>query len=129
MRAMTDLAQQDGGSYTSLAEISRRQGISVKYLEIVVKSLVKGGLLEGQRGKGGGYRLTRPAAEITAGEVVELAEGPLATVACLADGAETCPRECECKTLPLWRECDEMVRDYLYGVTLADLIEGRVGKR
>ncbi len=83
LRVMLDLAQQDTDSFIPLDEIAERQGISKKYLEIILKTLVSEKLLQGLRGKGGGYRLTRRPAAYTVGEILTLAEGSLATVACL----------------------------------------------
>ena len=70
LRVMIDLAEQNSAGYIPLNEIATRQQISEKYLEIILKVLVKNKLLEGQRGKGGGYRLTRPINEYTAGDAV-----------------------------------------------------------
>ncbi len=122
LRVMVDLAQQDSENFTPLKDIAERQGISKKYLEIIVKELVKGKMLIASSGKGGGYKLCRKPADYTVGEIIELLEGSLATVACLAKDAEPCPRAPECRTLPMWREFDKMVHDYFYGKTLADLM-------
>ena len=92
IRVLIDLAENDNGAYIPLKDIAARQEISKKYLEIIVKDMVTGGLLTGASGKGGGYRLCRNPEEYTIGEVLELMEGSLATVACLADGAMPCPR-------------------------------------
>ena len=70
LRVMLDLAQQDPDHYTPLDEIATRQGISKKYLEIILKVLVREKLLKGLRGKGGGYRLTRTPQEYTVGEIL-----------------------------------------------------------
>ena len=122
---MIDLAENDRGSYIPLKDVAARQGISKKYLEIIVKDMVTGGLLTGASGKGGGYRLCRKPEEYTVGEVLELMEGSLATVACLADGAMPCPRAGECETLPLWTEYDRLTHDFFYGKRLSDLIAPR----
>lgn len=122
LRVMVDLAQQDSENFTPLKDIAERQGISKKYLEIIVKELVKGKMLIASSGKGGGYKLCRKPADYTVGEIIELLEGSLATVACLAKDAEPCPRAPECRTLPMWREFDKMVHDYFYGKALADLM-------
>ncbi len=122
LRVMVDLAQQDSENFTPLKDIAERQGISKKYLEIIVKELVKGKMLIASSGKGGGYKLCRKPADYTVGEIIELLEGSLATVACLAKDAKPCPRAPGCRTLPMWREFDKMVHDYFYGKTLADLM-------
>ena len=126
LRVVLDLAEHNSGEYVPLSEISTRQEISMKYLEIIVKSLVQGKLLEGQRGKGGGYRLTRPLNEYLIGEILELTEGTLATVACLDNGANICPREEKCKTLVMWKKYDSMVHDFFYNITVEDLMNGKL---
>ena len=123
LRVMLDLSEHYNGEYVPLSEISKRQEISMKYLEIVVKALVQKKLLEGQRGKGGGYRLTRPLEEYKVGEILELTEGNLASVACLEPGAEECPRENMCKTVKMWKNFDAMVHEFFYSISIADLLE------
>ena len=121
IRVMIDLAENGGDGFIPLKEIAARQGISKKYLEIIVKDLVAGGLLVGASGKGGGYKLCRKPEEYSIGEIIELMEGSLATGACLAGGAEPCPRAAQCPTLPLWAEYDKLTHDYFYGKRLSDL--------
>ena len=122
LRVMIDLAEHDKEGYIPLKEIAARQEISKKYLEIIVKELVSAGLIEGLSGKGGGYRLTRHAAEYSAGEILEAMEQTLVPVACLKLEADGCPRKEACKTLPLWTEYSELVHDFFYGKKLTDLL-------
>lgn len=122
LRVMIDLAQQNTDSYVPLDEIAARQEISKKYLEIILKTLVKENLLKGLRGKGGGYRLTRSPSEYTIGEILELTEGTLAPVACLQNSAEPCRRKENCRTFPMWERFDQMIHDFFFGITLADLL-------
>ena len=122
LRVMLDLAQHGESGYVPLKDIAERQDISKKYLEIIVKDLVKGGMLTGVSGKGGGYRLTRSPEEYTVGEILVLLEGTLAPVACLEDNAPGCPRAPECLTLPLWKEYYQMSRDFFFGKKLSDLL-------
>ena len=122
IRVMIDLAENDNGGYIPLKDIAARQEISKKYLEIIVKDMVSGGLLVGASGKGGGYKLLRKPEEYTIGEIIELMEGSMASVACLAEGAVPCPRAKNCQTLPLWAEFDKMTHDFFYGKRLSDLI-------
>lgn len=124
LRVMVDLAQHQEETYVPLKEIAKRQEISEKYLEIILKMLVKGKIVKGLRGKGGGYRLTRMPKEYTVGEIIELTEGPLSPVACLMPDAETCPRNEECITLPLWKKYNALIHDFFYNITLEDLIAG-----
>ena len=123
LRVMIDLAEHDKGQPVPLKEIAERQGISKKYLEIIVKDLVDGKLVKGASGKGGGYVLLRRPEEYSVGEIVELMEGTLAPVACLSKDAEACPRYASCVTLPLWQELDQLVHDFLYQKKLSELIQ------
>ncbi|MBO4406592.1 MAG: Rrf2 family transcriptional regulator, partial [Clostridia bacterium] len=83
LRVMIDLAECGEDACIPLKDIAARQEISKKYLEIIVKDMVAGGLLAGASGKGGGYRLLRKPEEYTVGEILELMEGSLSPVACL----------------------------------------------
>ncbi len=122
LRVMVDLAEHYGNDAIPLKEIAERQEISKKYLEIIVKDLVRGRLIKGSSGKGGGYVLCRKPEEYSVGEIIELTEGTLAPVYCLSSGAEVCPRAGVCKTLPLWNEFDRMVHDFFYNKKLSDLL-------
>ena len=123
LRVMIDIAENGNGNYIRLDEIAKRQEISEKYLESILVLLTRGGLLEGLRGKGGGYKLTKEPSEYTLGSILRLTEGTLAPVACLKDGAAECQKSGSCKTLPVWQELYGVVSGYLDSKTLADLIE------
>lgn len=125
LRVMLDLADQAEG-YLSLKEIADRQQISVKYLESIAAILNRAGLVRSQRGKDGGYCLTRPAKEITAAQVLRLTEGTLSPVACPSLEGNPCQRAETCKTLPLWRVLDETIDRTLSSVTLEDLLRGQI---
>lgn len=120
IRVMIDLAEHGTGGYTPLKEVADRQDLSKKYLEIIVKDLVAGGMLTGASGKGGGYKLSRAPEEYTIGEIIELMEGTLAPVACLTDDAKPCKRAGFCETLPLWTEFYQLTREFFYGKRLSD---------
>ena len=122
LRILVDLAEHQGEGVVTLPEIARRQEISEKYLENIVRDLVRQGIVSGQRGKGGGYRLCRPPEQINLGEVLRLMEGSLAPVACLEENAAPCPRASQCRTLDFWRGLDELIDRYTGGYTVADLI-------
>ena len=122
LRLMLDLALHDTGEYIPLKEVAARQEISEKYLENILKVLVQNGFLEGLRGKGGGYRLNRPAADYSVGQILRLTEGSLAPVTCLEGDENTCPRAGHCTTLPMWEKLDTIINDYLDSVSLADLL-------
>mgnify|MGYP000805436739 CR=1 FL=1 len=123
LRLMLDLATNCCGDPIRLKDVAKRQEISEKYLESILKVLVQQRFLEGLRGKGGGYKLTRAPETYTVGSILRLTEGSLATVACLEEGAPACPRMAECRTYPLWYKLDGMISEYLDSVTLADLMQ------
>ena len=120
LRVMIDLAEHIDEGYIPLQTIAKRQGISEKYLESILAVLSKAGLLDAVRGKGGGYRLSKPAKEYTAFEVLSLTEGTLAPVTCLERGQQ-CENAVNCRTLPLWQGLDQVIAAYLCSYTLADL--------
>ena len=122
LRVMVDLAEHRAQGYIPLKEIAERQEISEKYLESIVVLLVKARMLDGVRGKGGGYRLTREPEQYTVASILRLTEGTLAPVNCLEENAQTCPMRDECRTLPMWRRLDEMIHMFFEGITLADLM-------
>lgn len=124
LRVMIDLAQNQENNYVPLKEIAKRQEISEKYLETILKLLVKGGLLTGLRGKGGGYRLTRLPQDYTVREIIELTEGPLAPVACLLPDAKPCCRKDNCLSLTLWENYHALITDFFNRITLLDVIHG-----
>lgn len=124
LRVMLDIAQQPPGEYVPLNGIAERQGISVKYLEAIVATLCRAGLLLSQRGKNGGYRLPREPGAYTAGSILRLTEGSLAPVNCLICEQNGCGRAAHCLTLPMWTELDRRIHDYLESVTLEDLLRG-----
>jgi Rrf2 family protein len=123
LRVMIDLAKQPQDHYIPLKDIAERQGISKKYLEIIVRDLVNGKLVTGISGKGGGYKLSRKPEDIPVGEIIELTEGKIGSVACLENGAEPCPRAEMCETLPMWKEYNQLIHDFFYSKRLSDLAE------
>ena len=122
VRVMIDLAEHTDEKNVPLKDIATRQLISKKYLEAIVKDLVKAKLIKGSSGKGGGYKLVRKPEEYAVGEILESTEGPLASVACIADEDYNCPRKTICQTLPMWEEFDGMVHDYFYSKKLSELL-------
>ena len=128
LRVMLELAQSQPDTYMPLPLIAQRQGISEKYLESIIAVLSKAGLVDGLRGKGGGYRLTRPTADYSVGEILRLTEGTLAPVTCLEGAENPCPRAGECTTLPMWQKLDDLINTYLDSVSLSDLLSQTDGK-
>lgn len=124
LRLLTDMAQHPEEEYIKLKDIAARQDISEKYLESIVKLLVKAGVLTGARGKGGGYRFAKDPASITAWEVLSRTEGSLAAVSCQKDGAAPCLRKADCPSTPLWIGLDQLIFEYLSRYSIKDLSLG-----
>lgn len=123
LRVMLELAERPAGEYAALGTIAADQGISEKYLESIVAVLSKAGLVDALRGKGGGYRLNRPAKDYSVGEILRLTEGSIAPVSCLECSPNKCDRADGCKTLPMWEKLNELICGYLDSVTLAGLLD------
>ncbi len=123
LRVMLYLALHGEDDYTPLKEIAESESISQKYLESIMTTLSKAGFVDAVHGKGGGYRLNRPAKDYTIGSILKLTEGSLATVSCTTQGPAACSRSTCCHTLPMWERLDQMVDDFFEGITLADLLE------
>lgn len=122
LRVMIDLAEHNSGVFIPLKDIVARQEISQKYVEGIMTDLSKAGMLEGQHGKGGGYKLNRAPEDYSVGDILRTTEGDLAPIACLEKDAEKCVRAQECRTLPMWKKLYEIINEYLDSVTLADLM-------
>ena len=122
LRAMVDLASHRGEEPVARRDIAERQGISADYVAQLFRPLQDAGLVEGIKGPGGGYRLTRGADRIRARDVVEAVEGPLVLAPCLeeCDGAP-CPDQKDCPTRCLWEHLSHTMMDVLEAYTLADL--------
>jgi Rrf2 family protein len=121
---MVDLAQHGGNGPVSRQELSERQEISADYVAQIFRPLQAAGLVEGGKGRGGGYRLADDAATITAGDVVQAVEGPLAVVHCAHPGLNeepACNRVDRCVTHLLWKQLSEAMTEVLNSVSLEDL--------
>ena len=129
LRVMLDLAQHREEGYISLKTIVDRQGYSMKYLEMIVGSLKREGLVASTRGKEGGYRLVRDPEDYTIGEILRCIEDNLAPVACIKAGDICCEHAGECMTVPMWKELDDITNAYLDGVSLQDLLTGEKWKK
>ena len=126
LRAMADLAGHEG--WVSLGDVSQRQNISRKYLEQVISLMHKAGYVQSQRGKGGGYKLTRDPKDYTLGEILRAAEGSLAPVNCLdCSNGTICPQVSTCSTVGVWRDLGRVTSSYLDSKTLADLVHPEGG--
>jgi Rrf2 family protein len=126
VRLMVDLARHYGQQPRSLNEISLAEGLQLKvqYLEQLVRSLREAGLVESTRGAHGGYRLSRPPAEMRMGEIVRALEGPIAPMICATEGEMEviCDRLDCCSTKFLWARVRDAITSTLDAITLADLV-------
>ncbi len=120
---MISLARSYESGPVALSDIARSEGISLGYLEQLVASLRKAGLVQSQRGSHGGYHLTSPPAKVTVGEVLRALEGPISLVDCVAESGQpgTCLRETACPSRVLWERMRDALDQVLDSTTLADL--------
>ncbi len=126
LRVMLDLAVYGKENFVSLTDVAHRQEVSLKYLESIISSLKNSGLVKSSRGKSGGYKLTKIPADYTVGEILKAAEGNLAPVSCLGEGA-SCPHADGCLSLPVWEGLDKVIDEYLENITLEQVINKKVG--
>ena len=131
--AMTDLARHstsvDPPRAVSLAEISRRQDLSLPYLEQLFTHLRRRGLVNSVRGPGGGYRLARPAAEVAVADIVAAVDEPIEAVRCTSKTTGCMPGGERCLTHDLWQALGDHIHDFLSGVSLEDILERRLKPR
>lgn len=122
LRALFDIAYHSAGQSTQVKDIAARQDISPRYLEQIFQKLKKGGMVKSIRGPTGGYCLAIKAQEITIGDVIRAAEGPIRLVLCKSDGgSKTCQHANDCVTTDIWKEASTRLMDFFDSVTLADL--------
>lgn len=118
--AMMDLAIHDRDGPVTLADISNCQGISLSYLEQLFAKLRQSDLVEGVRGPGGGYRLGKPANQISVADIVVAVDESLDNTRC--KGNENCDNGERCLTHKLWNDLSERLYEFLDGITLAEFI-------
>ena len=123
VRAVLDIAQHSNGSPIPLAAISKREGISLLFLEQLFQQLRKGNVVRSVRGPHGGYVLARDPSEITIGEIVRLIEPPLYTSSCFSKGesVDNCHLADTCIGGAIWKQLAEHVDNFLDSITVADL--------
>jgi len=121
--AMLDLALHDGHGPVALADIAKRQGISLSYLEQLFARLRRRELVRSTRGPGGGYRLARGPGDIVVAEVIGAVDETVDATRC--GGRENCQGEERCLTHELWEDLSARIHDFLSGIDLAQLVERR----
>lgn len=126
--AMFDLAAYGNGSPIGAAEISKRQGISLSYLEQLLAKLRKAGLVKTVRGPSGGYTLAKQPKQISVGDIVLATDGPVALASCV-HSTKCCPKSGCCSTRDLWQNLSAKVTKLLNQTKLADLCKPRGSKK
>ncbi|HFE37884.1 MAG TPA: Fe-S cluster assembly transcriptional regulator IscR [Gammaproteobacteria bacterium] len=121
--AMLDLSINYQKGPITLSDISKRQGISLSYLEQLFSKLRKNGLVDSARGPGGGYRLSRNADEIAVGEIITAVDEKIDATNCSGKG--DCLNGGPCLTHELWCDLSKQIRDFLFNITLGQLVSNR----
>ena len=121
LRVMVDLAKFGHTQFISLRDIAKRQDISIKYLEQIMRMLTNANLVQSQRGSGGGYRLVRRVNEYTIKEIMRVCEGSIAPVGCVED-EHYCERCCDCATITFWKQFYDHMDAFLASQTLENII-------
>jgi Rrf2 family protein len=120
-RAMLELALGYDRGFTSLSLIAKEQGISLKYLEQLIRPLKRAGIVESFRGVSGGYRLSRPPSDIRVGEIIRALEEPMNPVECLDDSG-LCERSTQCQARNIWIYLSDAIQRTLDGITLENIL-------
>ena len=130
VRAMLEIALDSEKGPLSIHDISRRQALSVSYLEQLLNKLRRAGLVRSVRGPKGGYLLSRQPEKIKISEIVTVLEGDIGPVFCVAGGkkASLCDRLNKCASKALWKKMRDAMRGVLESTTLGDLCEGATDK-
>ena len=122
-RMALDIAQNGAERPVRISDIAQRQGVSVKYLEKLIRELKQAGFIRSKRGPKGGHMLAKKPEEISVGEIVRILEGDISLVECKTKES-TCPRFEECITRNLWVKASDAMYDTLNNITLGDLLNG-----
>ena len=125
--AMLDLALHENYGPVNLMDISKRQGISLAYLEQLFLRMRKGGLIASSRGPGGGYRLKQSRSDISVADVIRAVDEQVDATRC--GGNQNCQADERCLTHDLWEDLSMHITDFLTGISLSDLVERRSVKQ
>lgn len=126
LRAMLELTMEGDGGPVPLARLAEKQQLSVKYLENLFQALRSANLVVATRGPRGGYRLARPAGEITVLEIAQALDGRIHLVECVAN-PRFCDQVAHCRTHPLWGELSRVLEERMEGISLAQLARNELG--
>lgn len=122
-RMALDIAQNGAEKPVRISDIAQRQGVSVKYLEKLIRELKQAGFIRSKRGPKGGHMLAKKPEEISVGEIVRVLEGDMSLVEC-KNGESACPRFEDCITRNLWVKASDAMYDTLNTISLGDLLNG-----
>ncbi|SDB02502.1 RrF2 family transcriptional regulator [Eubacterium oxidoreducens] len=123
LRMLIDLAEHQNCGFVALKDIAKRQNISKKYLEQIIPVFNKSNMLKTTRGSQGGYMLAKSPSQYTVGDILRLTEGALVPVDCLNHEPNGCELSAECATLPIWQGLNDVINEYLDGITLQDILD------
>jgi len=125
LKAAFDLAMNYGSGSIPLKSIAERQNISENYLEQLISSMRKAGLVKSERGAQGGYQLAKKPSEITVGDVLRVLEGPLGVISeCLQENnANSCPKSDHCITKVVWEKIKDSITKTVDSISLQDMCD------
>ena len=123
VRAIFDIAYHSEGLGTQVKDISRRQGVSPRYIEQIFQKLKRAGIIGSKRGPAGGYFLNKKPEEITIGGIIRVTEGNINPVLCVneEDSTKSCEKSGECVTQVIWNEAGNRLKEYFDSITVKDL--------
>jgi transcriptional regulator, Rrf2 family len=127
LRIMIDLAKHQSDDFVTLKDIANRQEMSEKYLESIIKVLVKNQILVGLRGKGGGYKLTKPVEEYTVWDILNVSEDNLLIVDDSLMHNKSVLNDSDKKILAMWDDLNVLISDYFKGISISSLIAEESG--
>ena len=122
IRAILELAENEGGEPLQLRIIAKNQGLSIKYLEQLMGTLKLGGFVRGIRGAKGGYILAKAPNEIKLNDVFTCLEGPVVTAECV-ENEDYCVRTADCAARQAWRQVQDAVKNVMESITLQDMVD------
>lgn len=128
LRMLIDLIQHQNEGYIALKDVANRQQISKKYLEQIVPTLSKGGIIMSSRGFQGGYRLIVHPQDCTVGQILRLTEGAMTPIPCLDCEPAGCENKASCSTLNMWLGLEKAINDYIDNITLQDIVDNNTEK-
>ena len=123
LKAMVDLALAYGEGCVSIASLAAQQGVSVAYLEQLIGSLRKAGLVTSSRGAQGGYALSRMPEEINVGEILQVLEGSTVVTDCVGTDGAACSNACSCSARPLWIKLQSRINEVRFATSLKDMVD------